>query len=351
MGHHTVETALSQDQAIEALTAVSVQFRGYQIGNGTIEGQRVSLISKHDPSIHFTNSTTSVMKPHLSGERPIPDEGVFLSQPAMGSQGILYWLQEGTPSPYSSYFTSYGVLYPHSKLSSAVINLSDLALQVWGLKPEDLRLQYHDGDTVLEDALEAATDSIMAVSEYGSIMPFRHSYGLPEISGKNMNLQAQMDEDKYRDIGNLTLIYSGDQPLAWEVSFDSSPVVAAITSRAHVVAATPTAARIAKSIDACMAKEELVAADCLNVCTALALEGMQPRSKGTSGIMRKFFRAYVATMQQIGYTLPEARSAAEENIVIESESRRHLSPEASTSIHTRTAKETFDLWLARLWES
>jgi hypothetical protein len=351
MGHLRVETALPQDEAIRDLTAASIQFRGYQLGTGTIEEQRVSLISRHDPSITFTNSTTSVMKPYISGDRLIPESGIFLSQPAMGSQGIRGWLKDGIISPYSSYFISYGVLYPHNKLLEAVTNLSDLALQAWGLTPEDLRLHYHADDAILEDALSAAVGSIMVVSENSSIMPFRHSYGMPDVTGKNTNLQILVNEGTYRDIGNLTLILNGEQPLAWEVSFDSSPVVAAMANRAHVIAATPMAACITKFNEGSMTHEELVAVDCLNVCTALALEGMQPRSRGASGIMRKFFKTYVSTMQLVGHTLPETRSAAEENIIIESESRRHLSPELAPSTYPMTAKETFDTWLIKLWDS
>lgn len=86
-------------------TSLIGQFRDFYSGvDGAVEIPFVSLVSSHDPSIRFTNSTTSVMKPLLKS--PLAsNETVFLAQPALGSQGLDYWVQNKKFGRFASYLS------------------------------------------------------------------------------------------------------------------------------------------------------------------------------------------------------------------------------------------------------
>ena len=81
------------------------RFREVCVANGFNEETAVPVVSHHDPSIRFTNSTTSVFKPFLQGTKEMGD-GVFLIQPAIGLQGVEYWSKSHSFGPFSSFFYS-----------------------------------------------------------------------------------------------------------------------------------------------------------------------------------------------------------------------------------------------------
>ena len=91
----------------------------------------VSLVANHDPTLRFTNSTTSVMKPYILDPKLSLDSTMCLIQPAMGAQGIHAWRDRRYLGPYASYFHSMGILYPASKGEEAAKGMASLATRVW----------------------------------------------------------------------------------------------------------------------------------------------------------------------------------------------------------------------------
>lgn len=308
---------------------------------------RVPLSADHDPTLRFTNSTTSVMKSYLRGEQPLTENGVYLTQPAMGSQGIRYWLRDGHLGPYASYFTSCGALYPASSGARSMEAMMSIACDVWQIPSDDLVLQVYEADL----SLAALSRNLgITAQQMPDVDLFRHSYGMETIMGKNMNLVANIGEGQTLVVGNLTLISDAEQPVAWEVSYDSTPTIAARTERAHAIATLPAAALIGGT--APMSTEQLVAADCVSVTAALVLEGFEPRSRGKEGVLRKFYKEYVRIMRDTyACTVNDVNDIAMQTAEADITIRRYMSPETTAAkVNLTTAQTTLDSWTKQLWK-
>ncbi|MFZ3010092.1 MAG: hypothetical protein WA030_03690 [Candidatus Microsaccharimonas sp.] len=307
----------------------------YSAKSDTRELASESLVSHHDPSIRFTNSTTSVMKPLLL-EPSALDQVTYLAQPAMGQQGLFYWQRDHVFGPYASYFASLGALYPTEQQEQSLVDMIAIAKQ-WCIEDDQLALAVHESD---EDLAEFADNASIPIRIGSDEDDFRHSYGLETIIGRNLNLEMRDRSHTLRTLGNLTLIQTIEgQPLSYEVSFDSTTA----TSFAHKLA-HPVFAHYQLS-DETGNGESLATSDTLSVTAALLVEGLTPVSKGRSGTLRKFMLEYIrlaknlygATNTEITNTL---KQASHEEIVF----RERVSPARRSDASYAVAKETIDQW-------
>lgn len=318
-------------------TPIIASFREYYGEDRTAkELAFVSLISYHDPTIRFTNSTTSVMKPLL--EKPFDDEGiVYLAQPAIGTQGLNYWKSSRLFGPYASYFVSLGALYPVGTEGRAIRDA--LALPAtWGDGTKNIDIEVHEDDNDLAGLAYDAHDRVVKKSE---IDAFRHAYGIEGLVGRNMNLAAS-DAAGFRHIlGNITKITLNTTPIAWEVSFDSPTVAAVMRDLRHAVEAHTTT-----SLDH-LTNAKIAATDFEAVIAPLFLEGLEPKSRGRGGILRQFLTEYVALCQD---RAPSDRSIATkilEVCKVELAMRDSLGrPAASNEFSYENALHIIDKWLS-----
>lgn len=346
--------ALSLDDTMSAHEDVLGGIRAMFTDTGAQEAWRMPLVADHDPTLRFTNSTTSVMKPWLRGEYEIPDGGVFLTQPAMGTQGLRYWTESRELGPYASYFTSIGILYAPNLGGLALDTMVEIARNRLGLDADTLVFEVHEKDVVLTSLLSKIGLKVEVSGDDGdSLGRYRHSYGMEGVGGRNANLHARTPRHESIELGNLTIIESkgsdGMDPLAWEVSFDSTPVLAAKTGTAHAIATLPAAAILSEGKS--MSTEQLVAADCAAVVTALALEGLEPRSKGKAGMMRKFLREFICLQIRSGKSVAEVTDKLMQVAHAEMDTRAHLSPEENSSADINNAQNIIHTWIDRLWET
>ena len=301
----------------------------------------VSLVSHHDSSIRFTNSTTSVMKPQILGTESF-NQPLYLAQPAMGQQGLYYWQRDRVFGPYASYFTSLGALYPSkSEGFDAGPAMESLALR-WGLGSSELRWVVYQSDEDLIPLIEE-TDIPIHVRDQ-EIGPYRHSYGLEDIGGRNANLLAKDRTGTFRTLGSLTLIHGAEDILGYEISFDSTTATSLTRDFAHPVLSHTTTRKN-------VSDDTLANVDMLSVSAALLVEGMKPISKGRSGVLRKFMLEYTRLMKtESEATVDDIQNGLSKAVEKEIEYRRHVISVGNTVISQNAAEQTISEWAKPLYE-
>lgn len=299
-----------------------------------------ALVSHHDPTIRFTNSTTSVMKPLIT--RSEVESVHYLAQPAMGQQGLYYWLRDGVFGPYASYFASMGALYPPQDAPAALNDIETIA-HMWGIPQHELVLTGHTSD---EDLLAIAETSNLPLQTSEDENHFRHTYGIETITGRNINIEMRDIRGIQRTLGNLTRIENlSGAAIGFEVSFDSTTATSLSAKLEHpVLAHYPTS----------MSSEDasLALTDTLSVSAALLVEGLTPASKGRSGVLRKFMKEYMrlaVTLESLNQVDIEERleTAASEELRF----RANLSPEREPFASQKAAQTTITQWVGPLLPS
>ncbi len=265
-------------------------FRTFCINDCSLaEQDRKPLISYHDKTIRFTNSTTSVLKPLL--EEGVPTPGVFLIQPAMGQQGRIAWQKDKILGPYASYFNSLGTLQPPDFLQVSALSGYDFIRDYLQVDPKNIVVKIYAED---EDLIKAFTDqsiSILIDADPAKAADYRHRYGMYNLSGRNANYSIYDNSGILKEVGNLTLIERECVPIAVEVSYDSTTLLSATMQLEHPILALP-ASSILSDVDAFgqgkITNEGLIFADSLNVSMALILDGLGPSSRGRGRNLRNF---------------------------------------------------------------
>lgn len=277
----TVNSSVGMDRTIHLMN----QFRKFcRHDLGLTEERRKPLVSKHDPTIMFTNSTTSVLKPYLQSGVPAP--GVFLIQPAMGQQGMEQWRREQVLGGYSSYWYSMGTLQPANAFNAAAVAGHDFLTRNLQVDPDKIVVRISSVDADIQRAF--SNTNIRTEFDGYDLPNYRHRYGMDGVFGRNANYAIDTGDGVLRDVGNLTLIESNGVAVATELSFDSTTVVSVTHGLKHPIMALPAASvfplRETKPEDA----HDMVTADAATLSTALMMEGLQPASKGRSGKLRTF---------------------------------------------------------------
>ncbi len=268
----------------------------YEKVDAAYEIFRQPLVASHDQSIYFTNSTTSVMKNTLLSKGTI-ESVQFLVQPAMGSQGIDNWTKSRTFGPYASYFHSLGAIYPIDQGPFSCQDMMRLCTDNWAIEDRHLQFWLHPTDkNIAEVAREGEVD--FAVAENMPVNYFRHQYGELTLLGRNANLMSIDDLGNAYIIGNLTLIEHTGKPKAWEVSFDSPTIASSRLNLEHPTDSIPIKA-LEAVYDPLLRR---VAKDCAMIVGALTMEGLEPKSRGKNGILRKFFKTLVEIATAAEYT-------------------------------------------------
>ena len=303
---------------------------------GTIEVPSETLVSHHDPTIRFTNSTTSVMKPYLTREHQLGGVA-YMAQPAMGQQGLYYWQRDGVFGPYASYFASLGALYgQESHGFQALLDMQAIA-ERWGIAPSRLTFSVHESDSDLVPVIDSS--GIAYTVDTGDLDAYRHTYGLEGVAGRNANLLAPTRTGTLRTLGNLTLIHASNEVLGYEVSFDSTTATALAVGMSH-----PVQSHAQSELGGTDA--HIAAVDTLSVSAALLAEGLAPVSKGRAGVLRKFMLEYVRlSREELGLGVDATSDALNDAIDEEGRFRSHLTPARHTNDSIRVPATSVDEWV------
>lgn len=311
-------------------------FRDYYAASDRVELPYVPLVSRHDPTIRFTNSTTSVMKPLLRSPHP-NSSTTYLAQPAMGTQGLAYWQRSHTFGPYASYFVSLGALYG-PEASADVLRDVDGLFDGWNYAAKGAHLEVfaEDEDLCL---VASASQYPMAISE--TSQPFRHSYGEDGLFGRNINIVAPDGTGAERVLGNITLISYGNRPTAYELSFDSPTAASVVGGLRHAVESHGNSG---------LASEDAIAAyDFATTSAPLLLEGLEPKSRGRGGVLRQF----LTELADIRLAQDESPATLQDELMTACESevamRAHmLGRDGANAMSLDQAGSIVTAWLPRL---
>lgn len=261
-------------------------FRKFFKSKGFIEKECKSLISKHDSTLRFTNSTTSVLKPYLLGTEPISD--MFLIQPAMGLQGINEWTKNNYLGLYSSYFYSMGTLSSYDKLQRSFCIMMEFLNQIDGNLCDNIYISVYMKDIEFINIIRG-TKFFSKVYLDENPTHYVHFYGNDILSGRNINIFLKT-KDKIQEIGTLSIIEKNQEPVAVEISFDSPLLLCGINQLVHPILTLPAGGIL--NTNEVHLDEELVLCDSLNLSIALLLDGLKVQSRGRGGNLKKIINIY-----------------------------------------------------------
>ena len=245
-----------------------------------------SLTSYHDPSIRFTNSTTSVLKPYIMKNIPFPTEGVFLMQPAMGLQGVNYWKETTTFGRFSSFFYSLGIMCPMNSLSTCIkAALAFLSSMICNMSSIDFSYCTVDA-SILHDILHTLGEHNIREINQTALEEFRHTYGIPEVVGIDVIISSKTEYGEI-EFGNFSVICKNEIPQCVEFSVDSTLLLSAILKR-HAVCCLPVVDAICK-IPILRSQDcfSMAFLDFVNLACMMTMDGLKPKSRGRNGNLKE----------------------------------------------------------------
>lgn len=253
------------------------------------EEKRVPLVSHHDESIRFTNSTISVLKPLLQGGVSNPS---FLLQPALRLQNIEHWKRTGSMSAFGCYFMAFGALADPTWLEEFHALVSDFLVHRLGIPEERVVWRYSSRDVELARAVKA----LGMPSEADGCEPirYRHVFGVGGTTGRNSNVAIRTDHGLF-DVGNVILIEHNGVPVGVEMAFGINNLLSRAENLAHPVHAS-VAHGVIRELGCRPDFGSEIETDALGSAAALALDGLRPSGRGRGRNFRDFLKVLAPSL-------------------------------------------------------
>lgn len=302
-------TFLAADRAGELIDGFRHHFRS----RGHRERGRMPLVSRHDSSIRFTNSTISVLKPDLAGDGP--GEDLLLAQPALRLRNLTHWQHHGTVSNFGCYFIALGTLSPAGSAPRVLSSVADWLRDGVGVPPDRVVVRVAGADRDLHDA--AVPTGLEIELDGQPHQRYRHGFGLDGVRGRNANL-AVRTRAGLQDVGNVIMIEREDgSPLAVESAFGVNTMLARVHDLPHVLLAASSAVP--------GAPDDLMAIDAAGSAIALLSEGLRPHARGRAGNLRALLAVLTERIAHLGWRT-ETRDWLAAAVAAEYRVRAHISP-------------------------
>jgi hypothetical protein len=269
---------------------------------GLAETEPAAIVSKVDPSVRFVGAAISVLKPMLlSGEGP--PQGAFVAQPAIRTRCLRELADPQSRYQWSSYFLAFGALVAPDRIADLAHQAETFLLDALGLSLRRLLFRVSSSDRDLCE-LAARLRSPVEVDGYAQTN-YRHRFGPEGLTGRNFNFAILVDGVPL-DVGNLIVIEDGGRVVGAEVAFGASVLLARALGLSHPVAASPLADQIrVRSWD------EVKCVNALEVCIALASEGLRPVGRGRGRIFRGYLEALAIVHRRVGLSFRQLDSVVE----------------------------------------
>lgn len=311
-------------------------FREHFTARGFGEGTRIPLVSRHDPTIRFTNSAISVFKPLITRSA---SERLFLIQPALRLRNLSHWQRHGSMSGYGCYLIALGALDRPGSLADSHASFFSFARDRLGVAPQRLLFRASSLD---EDIVAALTRrGIPHVLDDCEESRYRHQFGLPGITGRNSNLAVRTSVG-FTDVGNVISIEreSGEQ-VAVEIALSVSNLLCRVHDLTHPLLASAVSAALQ------VHPGGLMFLDALGSAVPLVMEHLEPTSRGRGGNLRALLKVLISQCTADGIDestlLACIRVAAEAEVAI----RQHVSP-AAGALADRSASDVTAAMAAQL---
>ena len=289
MDNFNIKKQCSDSNIIEITKALIKIFRKCCLSAGLFEENSISLISHHDKSIRFTNSTTSVFKSFMSTYGTLDkSNGAFLIQPAMGLQGYNYWIKNNKFGNFSSFFYSFGTMSAFKDSKECVQLAYKVVSKIFPLQ-KDILLYCYYKDTDIINLVSSNFENVQIIKNTN--MKFRHTYGLDNVVGRDALLAYENNGEKII-YGNISIIEIDGIPSFIEFSFDSTLIISALLKE-HAVFCLPSVYSIGALDTKNTLDYKLALCDFLDLLCNLVIEGLDFGSRGRSRNLRKILEEII----------------------------------------------------------
>lgn len=302
---------------IELINIFRTYYKMYDYGEIDSE----SLLAKHDPTIRFTNSTSSAMKPYYTNGNKMNNK-LLLIQPAMGCQGIDYWMKEKKVGCYSSYFLSFGIMGSYADYKSIIKLSLDFFTDILRINKDDFIVQYTDKH--IEFANEIEKTNICRMRNQFDDEYYLHYFGIDGLLGKTMCYTIK-NGDYMRYVGSVIILEQDGKPVAVEHSFDSTLLLAAIKKEGHPVLELPGIIKWNLYYEKLIPyKMRIAFFDLLYVSVVLVIEGLKPGARGRRRNLRNIIKEVSRIVCKYKIILPNLRRIVQDIVEEELSVRKNL---------------------------
>ncbi|MCK2037025.1 hypothetical protein KZC51_12875 [Microbacterium sp. SSW1-49] len=264
------------EQVLRASIHLAESFRSICRAHGFREEERVPVISRHDPSVRYTNSTISALKPYLS---EAVSERVFLIQPALRLRNFAHMKRTASMSPFGCAFMAFGLVAPVSDLEEVTAMAYELFDQLH-IAREDVEFRtFHSDTDLIASAVLTGVEPRVSREDPS---PFVHAFGMEGVAGRNANLHVTSGGAS-RAVANVIVIEREGVPIGLELACGITMYVTQLHDISHPVWAGPAAGVRPWGVD-------VMSADALHSSVVLAIEDLPARSRGRGGNYRDFLR-------------------------------------------------------------
>lgn len=211
-------------------------FRNHFSNLGYIEYKSSSLVSNDDHSVRFTGSTTNVFKPYILNEKKIPANGFFLAQKCLRTQNAKTFLSDDIFPEWGSYFTEIGTICPYRRLGILFLETLKFLFKL-GIEKERLKIAVSSQDNHFLKCIKQISGLSIDIDSK-PLFYYKHKYGVKDIRGRNLNFTTEYNTNKARDIGNIILIEKKNNPIAVEMGFGVSTLIAGVFNLTNSIEAS-----------------------------------------------------------------------------------------------------------------
>lgn len=204
---------------------------------GYIEHISSSLVSNEDHSVRFTGSTTNVFKPYILDEKKISKNGFFLAQKCLRTQNAKTFLSDNIFPEWGSYFTEIGTICPYNRLDVLFLETLKFLFKL-GIEKERLKIAVSSQDNHFLKCIKQISGLSIDIDSK-PLLYYKHKYGARDIRGRNFNFAINYNKNKAsRDIGNIILIEKRNNPIAVEMGFGVSTLIAGVFNLTNSIEAS-----------------------------------------------------------------------------------------------------------------
>ena len=252
---------------------------------GYIEHNPVAISSKIDPTVHLIGSHISVLKPYFVNGL-LPEYGYVMSQPCVRTKNLKCYAEASFFPNWGSMFRSLGTLARPEHLESVTSQAFDLLVNVWQVKPEDVKVCI----TSVDEDLMALADKIFPkeMMEIDAKQPnyYRHKLGIEGAWGRNFNFALRDGKsERFSDIGNVIILENSEKQLGIEVALGTSTILKLNQGLSHVLDCHPLVGFENMQDKSMRVRME----DCIITSMALFNDGLTPSNKHiTNRLMKKY---------------------------------------------------------------
>lgn len=258
---------------------------------GLEERERVSIISKIDPSVFFIGSGISVFKSDLF--TAIPNK--YILQPCFRSHNLNIFVNNFDYS-YSSFFISPCIVSDIEYLENILILIKEFhsSISQWTLQIE---VHYEDIDIY---------NKILFLSEYGinikkcmdSKTRFRHYYGDNRLMGKTIHFRVIYEDTSVsRIFANLSIIYIDGKLKGIDYGTGISTYISCLKKQRHSIESSPIS-----DLYSIKKTNDIIFCDCLTSVYEISSLGIKPLANKRGRILREYLSILMNTSKLLNIT-------------------------------------------------